>query len=381
MMMRDTTTPRIQRRWERTQKDHISLLVFLIMLSSSLHCTTAVFAFTQRTSLFLLPQNHHYGEDNHSPLTRKKKHRIHLLSLKKSGRTKQARQVWKWKDSVLGDGRDFFVPKPKTLTALNRYIVKNVEGVLECSAVSNCARFELLLLVDDTNKSESQRQEFTSIEQKVSQCLLAQVQSHATKQGIVNLLFNFDNPKDIDPKASSNTDLALEWMHLEGVECVTRHLAVVAAGMAERPNRPGRPVPFRPFSSRDAHILLQLKRTSEVCTYSLGLICLFTGLTSRLGGTRVTLCQGNYRCSSIGWKGSSGSKPGTRTGTIASIWIGEQPVLFGGTCSLIRSCCQGGNGTCYRASSQAMCRQLSSEGTSRCNCSTKEARETNGRNS
>jgi len=34
--------------------------------------------------------------------------------------------------------------------------------------------------------------------------------------------------------------------------------------MALRPSRPGRPVPFRPFSSRDAHVMLQLKRSSEV---------------------------------------------------------------------------------------------------------------------
>lgn len=383
MMMRRKTASLMQRRWERKQKHHSSLLALLIALSSSFHYTSAVFAFTRRVSLFLIPrQNHqHVGQDDHSPPTTKKDYSVHLLSLGKSDRKKQVRQVWNWKDTVLGDGRDFFVPKPKTLTALNRYIVNKVEGVQECSAISNCARFELLLLVDNTKKIESQRQDFTSIEQAVSQCLLAQVESHASKQSIVNLLFSFDNPKEIDPQAYSKIDIDLEWTHLEGVECVTRHLSVVAAGMAERPNRPGRPVPFRPFSSRDAHILLQLKRTSEVSTHSVELSFLFTGLTTCLGGTRVAHCQGNSRCSSNGRKGSTGSKPGTGTGTIASIWIGKQPVLFGGTCLLVRSCRQGGNGTCYRASSRAMCRQLSSEGKSRCNCSTKRAGGTNGKNS
>ncbi len=34
--------------------------------------------------------------------------------------------------------------------------------------------------------------------------------------------------------------------------------------MALRPSRPGRAVPFRPFSARDAHIMLQLKRTQQI---------------------------------------------------------------------------------------------------------------------
>jgi hypothetical protein len=156
-------------------------------------------------------------KDQHDPTTKKGSSSIHLLSLQWSDSKKQVKQVWKWKDTVLGDGRDFFVPKPKTLTALNHYIITKVEQVQECSIVSNCARFELLLLVDDTctMKSESQRQDFTWIEQALSQCLLAQVESHASQQGIANILFNFDNPNTIDPNAnSSSIDIDLEWTHL-----------------------------------------------------------------------------------------------------------------------------------------------------------------------
>eukprot|EP00536_Pseudo-nitzschia_multiseries_P000804 jgi/Psemu1/300326/fgenesh1_kg.10_\ len=38
--------------------------------------------------------------------------------------------------------------------------------------------------------------------------------------------------------------------------------------MGHRPRRPDRPVVFRPFSSRDAHVLLQLKRTRENIAFS-----------------------------------------------------------------------------------------------------------------
>lgn len=40
--------------------------------------------------------------------------------------------------------------------------------------------------------------------------------------------------------------------------------SLIAGGLAPRPNRPDREVIFRPYSSREAHILLQLKRTVEV---------------------------------------------------------------------------------------------------------------------
>ena len=189
---------------------------------------------------------------------------VHLLSLQWSDSNPQVRQIWKWKDTVLGDGRDFFVPKPKTLSALNRLLVESV-GSEECAVLSNCARLEILLVAE----KDCQNQESTIITQAVSQCLLAQVESHAASSNsfLSTMMHSFDWPNAIDTQARlTPKDSTLQWTHLSGVESVCRHLCVVASGMAERPSRPGRPVPFRPFSSRDAHILLQLKRTSEVRT-------------------------------------------------------------------------------------------------------------------
>jgi hypothetical protein len=61
-----------------------------------------------------------------------------------------------------------------------------------------------------------------------------------------------------------SNELAQHWKVYEGVEEVLYHLASVAAGMANRPRRPNQDTLLRPFSSRDAHVLLQLKRTKEV---------------------------------------------------------------------------------------------------------------------
>lgn len=195
---------------------------------------------------------------------------VYLFSLKWPGDearsfSKTVRDVWKWKDEVLGDGRDFFVPKPKTLTALQNQLLKS-EAIKECSILSNCARFEIIIILSQDVEDHSSS---LAARQAISECIAAQVGSH---RGTNFLFSRFDWPgaivdveahtTDIDPSAIE--DLESHWTQLTGCEAVSRHLCTVAAGMAERPSRPGREVPFRPFSSRDAHVLLQLKRTSEV---------------------------------------------------------------------------------------------------------------------
>lgn len=81
----------------------------------------------------------------------------------------------------------------------------------------------------------------------------------------------------LDRKASPSVEMSLHkhlqmdskelekhWTALTNTRDILYHLCLVSAGMAGRPRRPDRTTIFRPFSSRDAHILLQLKRTKEV---------------------------------------------------------------------------------------------------------------------
>ena len=189
---------------------------------------------------------------------------VHLLSLQWTGEnlafSKPVKDVWRWKDSVLGDGRDFFVPKPKTLTALNRLLTTSCSSVEECSVVSNCARFEIIVWGQENT---------TTIQEQVSHCLAAQVLSYQKRPFPIlqDQLSRLDSPRLIDSDAvfcndeGIVNDIATHWTCLTGIEAVCHHLCLVAAGMAIRPNRPDKKVPFRPFASRDAHILLQLKRT------------------------------------------------------------------------------------------------------------------------
>ena len=61
--------------------------------------------------------------------TNRSKHTLHLISLPptddaftKSGEL-LVRKCWKWKDSVLGDGRDYFIPRPRALKAFHALFV------------------------------------------------------------------------------------------------------------------------------------------------------------------------------------------------------------------------------------------------------------------
>jgi len=256
---------------------------------------------------------------------------VHLLSLQWTdnepvddgrGFSSTVRAVWRWKDAVLGDGRDFFVPKPKTVAALQSYLLaaalddgdNNDNYWKECVVLSNCARFEILVVTasntgddDDDDEAPSCRRavEVDAVARRISSRLLCQVASHhhhqqqqSWRRRLFQLQLPLDWPGMIDPHAHDNhqhgllmednsssssssssqqqhpasssssllsvPELSRHWTVRTGPRAVATHLALVAAGLAPRPRRPDRPVVFRPFSSRDAHILLQLKRTLEV---------------------------------------------------------------------------------------------------------------------
>ena len=245
------------------------------------------------------------------------------------------RECWKWKDSILGDGRDYFVPKPKALKAFQSLFLgmvidvvcidKNNEcspvevilsmpssdstvrlplssrvdplfdqcatcsctfEVVECVALSNCARFETIFVLE-----EQQQQTNIDLTQNITLCadiagryltayrLQQQISSQRTKSsslleraglttwldlpGAVNTESNLDNNLS-DKQCSEIISLAQRLSSMDGALNLSSHLGLIAGGLAPRPNRPDREVVFRPYSSRDAHILLQLKRTVEV---------------------------------------------------------------------------------------------------------------------
>lgn len=236
-------------------------------------------------------------------------HDVFLLSLKWTPDdriSKDVRSLWKWKDSTLGDGRDFFVPKPKTLKRLQDYLLKYCTGLQECSILSNCARLDVLctittpkspLSLPTTSRSSNTS---TAVENAVriespssgeqllddvSLCFASQMLYASSNPPSMwsQLLFptRMDRPDTVvldrsptecnnDSRALYNiqSELSKHWEVIRGPNDVLLYLCEVSAGMARRPRRPDRTTLFRPFSSRDAHILLQLKRTKEIISVS-----------------------------------------------------------------------------------------------------------------
>lgn len=174
--------------------------------------------------------------------------------------SKPCRDLWKWKDATLGDGRDFFVPKPKTIKALQSHLQTHCR-LRQISVLSNCARFEIICVCDKNPI------------QDICRVLFAQIQSNKPNAVMNVLTQSMDIPEWVlrseslrvpEFSTSESRELARHWEVKVGAENILQHLCLVAAGMASRPRRPERHTIFRPFSSRDAHIMLQLKRTKEI---------------------------------------------------------------------------------------------------------------------
>ena len=206
---------------------------------------------------------------------------VHLVSLPPlvESLPKSVRDIWKWKDFALGDGRDYFIPRPRALGALNSIVISGSKGdfiVEECGVLSNCARLDIVLIAKYRRYEDGllPEKEATRV---VAEALAAQLQKYRQaglkkNPALEGMGSFFDMPGVVDVEAPAAEAVLVEEVqnHLthvggeDGVERVSRHMSLVAAGVAPRPSRPGRPVAFRPFSSRDAHIMLQLKRTAEV---------------------------------------------------------------------------------------------------------------------
>lgn len=256
----------------------------LSLTTSSLHSTNDSFVEHEESDLWS-----EHGNGDNLLRRQQKQQQIYLFSLNwiresdpEYFRKKDVIRLWEWKDNALGDGRDFFVPKPKTLMALQQYFLDNIPNLIECSIISNCARLEVLctysLPFEQEKGNGLEQQPENILARDISTCFIAQLDHHRnlskksnpwTKM-MMQLPVNVDNPDSVltnippvvDPmKSVSHYD---SWWNVTvGPKPILTHLCRVSAGMGRRPRRPDRAVVFRPYSSRDAHVLLQLKRTRE----------------------------------------------------------------------------------------------------------------------
>jgi len=200
---------------------------------------------------------------------------IFLVSLphpSAAGMSPAVSDLWRWKDCVLGNGVDFFVPRVKTLRAFNSFLLGPLgagEEICEAVTLSNCARMEVYLRVrweGGECGADIPAGLAASVRGTVGSRLEAQL-SRSTSWGD-SLTSALDVPGRIVPPttAADGADACEVARHLtpeSGVEIIAKRLCEISAGMAPRPSRPGRPITFRPYSSRDAHVLLQMRRARE----------------------------------------------------------------------------------------------------------------------
>ena len=169
----------------------------------------------------------------------------------------------------------------------NEYIIE------ECVTLSNCARFEMLVVLKSKNEqytSHTTPAASSNIESKMAETasklcmayqLFRQTENYQSdtffqRSGLAswidlpNVILK-TNGNDVSPpntismdQSKSITQLEQRLTCINGHRPISNHLSLIASGLAPRTNRPDREVVFRPYSSRDAHILLQLKRTAEV---------------------------------------------------------------------------------------------------------------------
>jgi hypothetical protein len=234
----------------------------------------------------------------------------HLISLPYSSSSSSSvpsaqsiRDLWRWKDDILGNGHDFFTPRSRAIQTLISLFVgqtfaqqerpssssSSTKAVCwkidECAILSNCARMDVYLVCSPSwnNTMDGANASTTTIgttsaspKALVANILASQLEQYQKRRSYKTYIMDsisaiLDMPNVIIPMEANSP--ASERLQRElndnlqetlGPEEILRHTCLVACGLAPRPNRPNREVQFRPFSSRDAHILLQLKRTIDV---------------------------------------------------------------------------------------------------------------------
>ena len=93
------------------------------------------------------------------------KHTLHLISLPSKNDTftlpgeTLVRQCWKWKDIALGDGRDYFVPRPRALKAFQSLFVGMEITVMADGEESNTSILEIVLQLPSISNDNIQSED------------------------------------------------------------------------------------------------------------------------------------------------------------------------------------------------------------------------------
>jgi len=172
-----------------------------------------------------------------------------------------ATALWRWKEEVLGDGNDRFVPRPRVTRRLAATILADAPlslPLVECAVLGNCARLEIYAVTSAPVAADAVRhyvaahlgRQVAAFQESQHRQPWFKLPDHEAA-----VWWPPENPAPI-PEGSPHLKVLL--VTESGAAAVTRHCCAVAAGLTGVDGRP-----FNPFSSREAHVMLQLKRTLE----------------------------------------------------------------------------------------------------------------------
>lgn len=257
-------------------------------------------------------EDYNNNDDNHASKENGKIRR-------NSKRSKYLQLLKRWKCYVLGDGGVYFDQRPKSLLRLNQQLLdeiakelqslsnatlkvapsinsnninqqeKIIQSVeIECAVISTCKRFEILITMETETKSsidnnklnnnnKHKEDRIDTIKSIIASYLTEQIINQRRKLKLLGIIpfltLPLDKPSRIKNLPSNylfaqqkkqqkekynelEETIKEEITIVNGTQNVSKRLIQLASGLLDRPI-------FRPFSSRDSHIMFQLKKTSE----------------------------------------------------------------------------------------------------------------------
>ncbi|CAK9090386.1 unnamed protein product [Durusdinium trenchii] len=178
-----------------------------------------------------------------------------------------ARSCWTWKELVLGDGHDFFIPRPRATRRLASWLLSTATPAVplnEVAILGNCKRFDLYFAL-------AQPIDGHQLSTHVAEALGRQLAAERAERGGVTLwlwraLQGFDAAERVAweaPEAQMEEVVQLSRsLELRSGGCrVARYACQVAVALEGRLRSA-----FNPCSAREAHIMLQLKRSLDAVT-------------------------------------------------------------------------------------------------------------------
>lgn len=167
--------------------------------------------------------------------------------------------------------KDIVIPVPSDIVFDNTSSefsgsFEEIFTVEECAVLSTCARLNVILVLK-TVPSERADKAPRGTKDNTKEVAQTIASSYAVACTLLRQMKQSSQLQSTtqEQRQIQMLQLSDQLTNLEGAHAISSHLCLVASGLTPRPDRPDSDaVVFRPYSSHDSHILMQLKRAVEI---------------------------------------------------------------------------------------------------------------------